>query len=52
LIPQVIFLSSAQSVYFNQFSAFSASKLFLILEHTKSYWKNTLYRCWTRTTCT
>jgi len=34
----VIFFSSAQSVYFlTNFSAFSASKLFLILDHTKPY---------------
>jgi len=33
----VIFFSCAQSVYFHQFSAFSKSELFLILEHTKSY---------------
>jgi len=32
----VIFSSSAQSVYFNQFT-FSASKFFLILDHTKLY---------------
>jgi len=33
----VISFTSAQSVYLNQFSAFSASKLFLILDHTKPY---------------
>jgi len=33
-----MFFSSAQSlVYFNQFSTFSASKVFLIVDHTKSY---------------
>jgi len=33
----VIFFSCAQSAYFHQFFAFSASKLFLILQLTKSY---------------
>jgi len=33
----VRFLSSAELVYFKQFFCFSASKLFLILDHTKSY---------------
>jgi len=37
---------------FTNFSAFSASKLFLVLDHIKSYWKNTLYRCWTSRACT
>jgi len=32
----VIFFNSAQATYYNQF-LFSTSKLFLILEHTKSY---------------
>jgi len=41
----VISFSSAQLVYFNQFSAFSASKLFLILDHTKSYIEKIHYRC-------
>jgi len=40
----VIFLSSAQSVYFNQyFCLMCIYQLFLILDHTKSYVeKNTL----------
>jgi len=33
----VIFFSSAQLVYLTNFSAFTVSKLFLILDHTKSY---------------
>jgi len=36
-----MFFSSAQSVYLTNSSAFSASKLFLILDHTKSYIQKT-----------
>jgi len=32
------------------FSAFSASKLFLMLDHTIC-WENTLNRCWTSRAC-
>jgi len=48
----VIFFSSAQSVYFNQF--FCPLYIWTFSEfgpYQITYWKNTLYRCWTSRAC-